>query len=80
MATKNLKKAKDGTTVRNTITGGTRTRTVSGDKVTITKTDKAGNIIKNKTRDRIMQDVKGDPSESSGGFAKKGGTTKRKKK
>jgi hypothetical protein len=76
MATKNLKKAKDGTTVRNTLSGGTRTRTVTGNTVNITKTDKAGNIIKTKTRDRIMQDVKGDPSESNGSFARKGAIIK----
>ena len=75
---KTLKKAKDGTSVRNTLSGGTKTRTVSGDKVTITKTDKAGNIIKNKTRNRIMQDVEGDPSESSGSFARKGAIIKKK--
>ena len=77
MATKNLKKAKEGTTVRNTLSGGTRTKTVSGNTVNITKTDKAGNIIKNKTRNRIQG---WDESEAGGnsGMARKGGAVKKK--
>ena len=74
-----MKEGGPTTTSRTTLSGGTRTRTVNGDKVNITKTDRAGNIIKNKTRNRIMQDHKEDPSESSGSFARKGGVTKAKR-
>jgi hypothetical protein len=75
MATKNLKKAKEGTTVRNTLSGGTRTKTVSGDTVNITKTDKAGNVIKNKTRNR-MQGWEGSEAGGNSGMAKRGAIVK----
>jgi hypothetical protein len=52
------RKMQDGgptsTRTRNTLSGGTRTRTVSGNTVNITKTDKAGNVIKNKTRNKMQ--------------------------
>jgi len=77
MITKNLKKAKEGTTVRNTLSGGTRTRTVSGNTVNITKTDKAGNVIKNKTRNK-MQGWEGSEAGGNSGMARRGGSVKKK--
>jgi hypothetical protein len=65
------------TKTRKTLSGGTRTKTVSGNTVNITKTDKAGNIIKNKTRNRMQG---WDESEAGGNssMAKRGGSIKKK--
>jgi hypothetical protein len=67
---------------RKTITGGTRTKTVNNDAgtVNIVRRDKAGNITKNKTRNKIMTDYKEDSNAGLGGGYgyKKGGSVKKK--
>jgi hypothetical protein len=69
---------------RKTITGGTRTKTVNGDTVNITRRDKAGNITKDKTRNKIgimVSNTKDDTDSVGSGYGayKKGGATKAKK-
>jgi hypothetical protein len=86
-----MPKAKVGTSVngniktktRKTISGGTRTKTINNDTemVNIVKKDKAGNVIKDKTRSKVFVRSTDDDDAwgSHGSVAKRGGIVKAKK-
>jgi hypothetical protein len=73
------------TKTRNTLSGGTRTKTVNNDTemVNIVKKDRAGNVIKNVTRPKFIRSIPegtddwGD--EGPGSAMKRGGSVKAKK-
>ena len=71
------------TITKATRSGGTRTKTVNNDTemVNILKKDKAGNVIKDKTRSKFIvraTDGDWDGDEGPGSAMKKGGSVKKK--
>lgn len=87
---KAMPKAKRGITVngntktktRTTLSGGTRTKTVNNDTemVRIVKKDKAGNVIKDKTRSKFIttpDDSVWEGDEGPGSAMKRGGIVKK---